>query len=165
MLRKIKDIIFKIIYLCIATYLLIFIPTIWGYKPLVVISGSMQPILKVGGILYYEEIDINDFDVGDIVAYELNDHTISHRIIKIEEDGFVTKGDYNKSVDTYKVKFNQVLGKGTNWSIPYIGYYADFMYSHRSFSCILMIIIGIDLCNDWYVLRKKKVRGFYEEKN
>ena len=50
MIRKIKDIVLKIIYILITIYLLIFIPSFWGHKPLVVISGSMEPVLKVGGI-------------------------------------------------------------------------------------------------------------------
>ena len=57
MLVKIKDLIFRIIYILLIIYLLIFIPSLWGKKPLVVISGSMEPTLKVGGILYYEKID------------------------------------------------------------------------------------------------------------
>ena len=68
MLVKIKDFIFRIIYILLIIYLLIFIPSLWGKKPLVVISGSMEPILKVGGILYYEKININEFEEGDILV-------------------------------------------------------------------------------------------------
>ena len=62
MLVRIKDFIFRIVYILLIIYLLVFIPTLWGHKPLVVISGSMEPVLKVGGILYYEKIDVNEFD-------------------------------------------------------------------------------------------------------
>ena len=55
MLVKIKNCIFKIMYILVIIYLLIFVPTIWGQKPLVVISGSMEPTLNVGGILYYHD--------------------------------------------------------------------------------------------------------------
>ncbi len=34
--------------------------------------------LKVGGILYYEKIDLNDFDEGDILVYQTKEHIISH---------------------------------------------------------------------------------------
>jgi hypothetical protein len=44
MILKIKNIIFKILYMLIIIYLLIFVPCIWGHKPLVVISGSMEQI-------------------------------------------------------------------------------------------------------------------------
>ena len=59
MLVKIKNFIFRIIYILLIIYLLIFIPSFFGHKPLVVISGSMEPTLKVGGILYYEKVEID----------------------------------------------------------------------------------------------------------
>ena len=131
MLIKIKDHIFRILYILILIYLLVFIPSFFGKKPLVVVSGSMQPILKVGGILYYEETNIKDFQKNDILVFELNNHTISHRIFDIKDGYFVTKGDANTSIDSYEVNYEQVIGKGTNCSITYIVYYADFIYTHN----------------------------------
>lgn len=157
MLVKIKDFIFRIIYILLIIYLLIFVPSLWGQKPLVVISGSMEPTLKVGGILYYEKIDINDFDEGDILVYQTKEHIISHRIVDINENGFITKGDINNSVDNYLVSDEQILGKGTNWSIPFIGYYADYIYSHKYLLYISLGLIIVDLCNDMYKEHKKKV--------
>lgn len=157
MLVKIKDFIFRIIYILLIIYLLIFVPSLWGQKPLVVISGSMEPTLKVGGILYYEKIDVNELDEGDILVYQTKEHIISHRIVDITENGFITKGDINNSVDNYLVSDEQVLGKGTNWSIPFIGYYADYIYSHKYLLYISLGVIIVDLCNDMYKEHKKKV--------
>ncbi len=157
MLVKIKDLIFRIIYILLIIYLLIFIPSLWGKKPLMVISGSMEPTLKVGGILYYEKIDLNDFDEGDILVYQTKEHIISHRIVDITENGFITKGDVNNTVDNYLITNNQILGRGTNWSIPFIGYYADYVYSHKYLLYISLGVIILDFCNDTYKLHKKKV--------
>lgn len=157
MLVKIKDFIFRIVYILLIIYLLIFVPSLWGQKPLVVISGSMEPTLKVGGILYYEKINIDDFDEGDILVYQTKEHIISHRIVDITENGFITKGDINNSVDNYLISNEQILGKGTNWSIPFIGYYADYIYSHKYLLYISLGIIIVDLCNDVYKEHKKKV--------
>ena len=99
MLKKIKEILIRILYALILIYLIIFIPVFWGYKPLVVISGSMEPILKVGGILYYEDYNINSFKEGDILVYKTKKHIISHRIVKAKSNNFITKGDANKSND------------------------------------------------------------------
>ena len=164
MLIKIKDHIFRILYILILIYLLVFIPSFFGKKPLVVVSGSMQPILKVGGILYYEETNIKDFQKNDILVFELNNHTISHRIVDIKDGYFVTKGDANTSIDSYEVNYEQVIGKGTNWSIPYIGYYADFIYTHKYLLFISIFLIIIDLCNDFYKNKKRKI-GDVVEKN
>lgn len=163
MLIKIKNVIFRILYVLIIIYLLVFVPCLWGYKPLVVISGSMEPTLKVGGILYYEKMELEDFKINDILVYKTKDHIISHRIVNIVDDGFITKGDANNSVDNNLINKNQVLGKGTNWSIPYIGYYADFIYTHKYLLYISLSIIVVDLLNDFYRDHKKK-RGLINEK-
>ena len=157
MLVRLKDFIFRIIYILLIIYLLIFVPSVFGHKPLVIISGSMEPVLKIGGILYYEKININKFDEGDILVYTTKDHIISHRIINITDNGFVTKGDTNNTVDGELVNPKQVLGKGTDWSIPFIGYYADYVNSHKYLLYISLGVIILDFCNDTYKLHKTKV--------
>ena len=153
-----KNIIFKVFYILIIIYLIIFIPVLWGKRPLVVISGSMEPILKVGGILYYEKINLDDFKKDDILVYQLNEHIVSHRIVNINEYGFETKGDNNNSSDSYIVDKNNVIGKGNNWSIPYIGYYADFIYNHKY---LLIVMIILSYFNIWF--NSKKDKKDYEE--
>ena len=155
-MRFLKEIFIKIIYLFLLMYLIIFIPKLFGYNPLVVISGSMEPTLKVGGLLYYEEIDINDFKEKDILVYELKDHIISHRVVEHLDNGFITKGDANNSYDSSIVNDNQVLGRGTNWSIPLLGYYADFIFRHKYILKILLSIGIIDLFVDYLIKRKDK---------
>ena len=150
----IKNITIKIIYILILIYLFIFIPSLFGYKPLVVISDSMNPTLKVGGILYYHKLDINNFNKDDILVYQSKDHIISHRIVNVTETGFITKGDANNSIDFGEVNNNQVLGKGTNWCIPYIGYYADFIYTHKHYLYIGIFLLIIDMLIDYH---KKRV--------
>ncbi len=155
-MKFLKEIFIKIIYVFLLIYLIIFIPKLFGYNPLVVISGSMEPTLKVGGLLYYEEIDINDFKEKDILVYELKDHIISHRVVEHLDNGFITKGDANNSYDSSIVNDNQVLGRGTNWSIPLLGYYADFIFRHKYILKILLSIGIIDLFVDYLIKRKDK---------
>ena len=140
----IRKILSSILYILLLLYLIIFIPVIWGYKPLVIISGSMEPKLKVGGILYYKKINQAEYKINDIVVFKSKKYLISHRIVEISNDGFITKGDANKTIDTNKVYFEKALGKGTDWSIPYIGYYADFIYKNK---WILIIIFMMLLSN------------------
>ena len=153
-----KNIIFKVFYILIIIYLIIFIPVLWGKRPLVIISGSMEPILKVGGILYYEKINLDDFKKDDILVYQLNEHIVSHRIVNINEYRFETKGDNNNSNDSYIVDKNNVIGRGNNWSIPYIGYYADFIYNHKY---LLIVMIILSYFNIWF--NSKKDKKGYEE--
>lgn len=155
MLDKIKNCIFKIIYILVIIYLLIFIPTLWGEKPLVVISGSMEPTLKVGGILYYHDKDYNDFKKDDVIVYQLENHIISHRVYDITDNGIIAKGDANNTYDNLLIKDNQILGEGTNWCFPLIGYYVDFIYNHKCLLFIALIIIVLDMIIDKF--KKKEV--------
>lgn len=71
------------------------------YKVLVVRSDSMEPALKVGSIVIAERLgDAASLRVGDIVTYKnpAVPFTITHRIIEVTEEGFVTKGD-NLKID------------------------------------------------------------------
>lgn len=167
MIRKIKNISLRCIYISIIIYLLVFIPSIWGYKPLVVISSSMEPNLKVGSILYYHKEDINNLKKNDILVYKLKNHIISHRIIENTKTGFITKGDANNTIDSSETLNNQVLGKGTNWCIPYVGFYADFIYNHKYLLYISVGILLLDLCYDSYnrYRKKEKESGVLCEKN
>ena len=164
MRHRIKNCIFKFMYISIIIYLMTFIPAIFGYKPLVVISGSMEPKLKVGSILYYHKEDINNFEKGDILVYTTKSYIISHRIVEISEDGFITKGDANKTIDSNEVFKEQVLGKGVNWCIPLLGYYSDYIYHHKYLLYISIYVLIIDLFRDSYKEYKKKV-GMKNEKD
>lgn len=157
MIRKIKDFILRIIYILVIIYLITFIPCLWGHKPLVVISGSMEPTLKVGSLLYYHKEDLDSFNKNDILVYKTKHHIVSHRIVEISEDGFITKGDANRTIDSNQVYEEQVLGKGVNWCIPYLGYYTDFIYHHKYLIYMSILLLVIDLCNDFYFNHKKKV--------
>ena len=162
MLIKIKNIIVSIVYALVLLYLIIFIPMIWGYKPLVVISGSMEPTLKVGSLLYYHEKDINEFKENEILVYRAKKHTISHRIVEKLDNGFITKGDANATNDSIIVNDNQVLGQGTEWCIPYLGLYGDFIYTHKYILFITVFLLIVDLGYDFHKHRKK-VGEEYEE--
>ena len=157
MLAKIKNTIFGILYILVLIYLLTFIPSFWGHKPLVVISGSMEPTLKVGSLLYYHDKNLDDFEQGDILVYKSKNHIISHRVVENLDGGFITKGDGNKTNDSIIVNDEQVLGEGTNWCIPYLGLYADFIYTHKYLLFITVSILIMDLFWDYYKTRKKGV--------
>ena len=145
-----KKILFGIIYILVSIYLIIFIPCIFGYKPLIIESGSMEPILKVGGILYYKSIPLNNYKINNILVYKIPNHIVSHRIVGKNDYYFITKGDQNKINDS-NVYNNQVLGRSSNFSIPYIGYYADYIYHHIYLLIITLFIVIID-----YIIERRK---------
>ena len=114
----------------------------------------MEPTLKVGGLLYYKKIDLNDFRKDDILVFKSSKHIVSHRVVEKQEYGFVTKGDANKTNDNSLVNNINVLGRGTDWCIPYLGYFVSFLYNNK---IIMLFVIGIMVYLNYK--EKKKIKN------
>ena len=100
------------------------------YGAYVIISGSMEPIIKVHDAVITKRCTEEDIKIGDVVTYRSLESAyygilITHRVVNIEEkDGekvFITKGDHNETIDRTPVKFNQIQGKVV-MRVPKIGY-------------------------------------------
>lgn len=102
--------VFLILYVC-------------GFIPYVVLSGSMEPTIKTGSLcLINKNAKIKSIKENDIIAFKLNNGTlVTHRAIKIDKKGIITKGDRNKEPDGTLVVNNNYVGKNILW-IPKIGY-------------------------------------------
>ena len=92
------------------------VPGIFGYKPFIVLSNSMENKIKIGDLVIVKEVDANTLKVNDIIAYRSNDDTVvTHRIIKEYKDMdgkcFETKGDNNNIADSDPVCSNKIEGK------------------------------------------------------
>ena len=90
-----------------------FAPTkIGGRASYVVVNGnSMEPGFHRGDLVIVRAA--STYSVGDIVTYhngELNAFVI-HRIIAIEQDHYVFKGDNNPWIDTYRPTRDELVGK------------------------------------------------------
>lgn len=124
MLRRICNIIsalLAVVLLALASVLII--PYFMGYTELAVLTGSMQPTLPVGTLIYVKETDPAQLDVGDVVTYRLDGDTmVTHRVIEInpEAQTLITQGDANEDPDG-EITFDRIVGK-MDFSIPYLGY-------------------------------------------
>jgi len=86
---------------------------IFGYKPYFIASGSMEPEYKVNMAVIIKNVNFETAKVGDAIAFKgIDDKTIFHRIIAIEEGGFITKGDNNECVDSAYVTKEKFIGIG-----------------------------------------------------
>lgn len=98
-----------------------------GYRPVLVLTGSMEPYMMTNGIALTKEVDsLDDIAVGDVVTYHvMNDNgkklLITHRIIAIDDGLIYTKGDNNNVIDGYPLTMDNVEAKvvgvfnGTAW--------------------------------------------------
>ncbi|WP_069471328.1 signal peptidase I [Candidatus Marithrix sp. Canyon 246] len=74
------------------------------------LSGhSMTPVIKNGDWLTLKH-NSNDIRVGSIIAYRRERKIIVHRVIKIQNDSLITKGDFNCYLDEV-VDIKSVIGK------------------------------------------------------
>jgi len=78
------------------------------------VGPSMYPTLcSADNIITEKYKRRDDVRVGDIIVYPHPDKAfdIVHRIIKIRDDGVITRGDNNNKIDPYVVKFEDIKGK------------------------------------------------------
>lgn len=82
--------------------------SVFGIKSFVVLTGSMEPNIPVGSVLYTMELPT--YQAGDVIAFKQGNLTISHRIVKVTPLGYQTKGDANNAVDSNIVSQKDVQG-------------------------------------------------------
>ena len=96
-----------------------------GIRPYVVRSGSMEPAIKTGSVVFVNErADYNELAPGDIIVFENGGTKVTHRILSIQADGIETKGDNNTTTDGITTTKNNFTGKVFYW-IPGIGFLLD----------------------------------------
>lgn len=78
-------------------------------KPVVVVSGSMEPSIMTGSLAFIDKKD-KVIEEGDIISFYAGDALVTHRVIEITENGYRTKGDNNESADAGLVTDSQLEG-------------------------------------------------------
>lgn len=91
------------------------VPSIFGYKPFIVLSGSMETEIFRGDLIIVKNTNPKDLKINDVIAFrDAEDTVTTHRIIDIIEKDeniyFVTKGDNNSSQDQNLVELKDVEG-------------------------------------------------------
>ena len=56
------------------------VPDFLGYKPFIVLSGSMEPSIMTGDMVFVKETDPDSLKVGDVIAYKSGSAVVTHRI-------------------------------------------------------------------------------------
>lgn len=114
------------------------------FKMFIVESGSMEPTIQTGSIVIikpqneYKKNDIITFKRNEDVDIKARNTTVTHRIIEINNNSFITKGDTNSTKDSEPISNNLVVGK-LFLTIPLLGYPVSFAKTQTGL--ILLIII------------------------
>ncbi len=136
-----------------------------GWQINAVLSGSMEPQLKVGGLVVTRPIEPEAITAGDIIIFRpiaAGENLVSHRVIAIERNSplsFQTKGDANDDPDPILVPAQNVVGK-IYFHVPLLGYATQFLKTPPGFLLALVVpglaIVVADIRNILRVLLKEK---------
>lgn len=117
--------------------LILKVPIFSGIKPFVVTTGSMEPVVPTGSIIY--TVHNKAYKKGDVIAFSSNNESISHRIVGLSKLGpstyYSTKGDSNTLLDGDLVLPESVYGKIVMVISPALLLWGTII-------CSLMLLIG-----------------------
>ena len=136
-----------IIAVIIMASLSLVIPKLFGMSVYNVISGSMEPTISVGSIVYAKPTEFDKLANGDIIAYEAGASVVTHRIDEIDrEDKLITtKGDANRATDVMPVAYINVIGKVVA-HVPLLGYVAAGLSSIiGKLVALVLLVVGVIL--------------------
>ena len=107
-----------------------YIPHLFGIKTYVVTSGSMEPQIPVGSLVYVEKVDPSEIKAGDTITFYLKGTNIvaTHQVYEVDTKNrlFRTQGINNFDEDgkilhdAEPVYYNSLIGKA-NFCIPVLG--------------------------------------------
>lgn len=135
------------------------IPGIFGIKPMIVLSSSMDDTISKGDLVFVKEVEAEKLEIGDIISYRNMENTVTtHRIIDIEytESGeieFYTKGDNNSSADSGTVTEEEIEGVFI-FKIAKLGSFLMYLQEPKGI-CTIILIVLIAGCI-WILVGKKE---------
>lgn len=135
------------------------IPIPGNFKALTVLSGSMEPAIRTGSVVFVKPA--GKYKEGDIITFgdsEGNKALTTHRIVEIENEGgkilYTVKGDANNTADRKKVLNKDVVGK-TLFSIPLLGYLLNFARQPIGFILLIWIPAAVVIWEEIEKIRKE----------
>jgi len=134
------------------------VPSFLGYKPFIVLSGSMEPVFFPGDLVLIKEVSADSLEEMDIIAFRVGDSVITHRIMEINEiDGtprYVTKGDNNNIADTVAVLPEMVEGRFI-LSVSKLGNFALFMQTPAGM--VIFVVAPLILYIFYDIMRRRAI--------
>ena len=130
------------------------LPSVVGLERYVIVSGSMEPTIPTGSVVYDEVVPVADLEVGDVITfvpppeYGITD-PVTHRIVEIAtvppgsaasgEPMFRTKGDANERPDAWEMVLDADEQARVKYHLPYVGY----VYIFLSNRWVQLLLIGL----------------------
>jgi len=136
------------------------LPIPGNFQSLVVMSGSMEPKIRVGSVAVIKPSE--EVKAGDIITFrDPRDpkNLITHRVVEISENGIIkTKGDANQAPDNWEIKKEDIVGK-LLFSIPYLGYAVNFAKKPQGFLLLILFPAILIIINEIWVIKNELVNA------
>lgn len=126
-------------------------PTFGNYRLFAIVSDSMEPTIPTGDMIVGRvPTSAENVKEGDVITYEYRSNgsvtLITHRVTEVvaEANGsvrYVTQGDNAPRADSYRPRFEDVVGVYTGNRCGFFGYFFGFLQSTSG--AIALIIIAL----------------------
>ena len=129
----------------------IFLQLLPNYDVYVGRGDSMKPVLNEGDLLIhrtqFESLN-EEIRPGTIVTYEFGKLVVTHRVVSVNSDIILTKGDANEDIDPWLVPLDNVKSV-YSFRIPCVGYFVGFVQTKLGCSITIpaMALLMITLLN------------------
>ncbi|MFC2041504.1 signal peptidase I [Chloroflexota bacterium] len=153
--------VFTIVVLFMTAAVFIYLAPHLGWRVDAVLTGSMEPELKVGSLVVTRPVEPETIVVGDIITFRpvsVGENLITHRVISIGQSSslyFETKGDANNKPDPFTVPAQNLEGK-ICFHTPSWGYFTEFLKTPFGFLFAIVIpgiiIIAMYVASVWRAL-------------
>jgi len=134
------------------------IPLVFGYGNAVIVTGSMEPTIRIGDIIIIHSQ--NEYEINDIVTYHGTNNPVTHRINEITQTGYITRGDANNASDG-DIEKSRIIGK-VILTVPGAGNVILFFQQPLG---MMLLIIGLFAMIELPRVIKKLYLNYKENKN
>ena len=113
----------------LSLFILGFNSGLFGFRPTLIGSGSMEPAIQVGDVVITKTVPVKEIQVGDVIRFRDGRVSVVHRVVDIQQHGnqviFTTRGDDNNTDDP-PISEQAYQGK-VILTVPRIGWLAIYL--------------------------------------
>lgn len=126
------------------------------YKPALVLSGSMEPTISTKDLAIIKKA--GSYAVNDIVVFkDESDNMVMHRVVDINNDTVITKGDANNSADD-PISRDKIIGI-YSFKIPLLGKIIKSLKTPLGLPVLSLVMMLVVFLPDDFIKRFSKVRN------
>ncbi|SHI06930.1 signal peptidase, endoplasmic reticulum-type [Sporobacter termitidis DSM 10068] len=115
------------------------VPSLFGFAPLVVMSGSMEPAIYPGDVVVIRREAPSAYKAGDVATYLAGQTAYTHRIVALGNGTVTMKGDANNAADD-TVPAGKLVGK-VLLVIPKLGYLIVFLKKPAGMALLTLALL------------------------